>query len=114
MTYFDYKFLHIFLSLSYLFILVSSCYSTSNKFLRLSLGIITTLVFVSGVAVMTRLSIPIKGPYPSWIIAKIILWIILAVAPPVIIKRFPKFSKPTAYLMFLIVSCMAFLGVYKI
>jgi hypothetical protein len=114
MTYFDYKFLHILLAFSYLYLLVAACYNPKVKFYKLAVGFISLILFISGIMAMGSLSIPHTGPFPVWVWAKISVWLILSIAPPIIIRRTPHLAKYACVVFFLLILFAAFMGVYKI
>jgi hypothetical protein len=113
-TYFDYKFFHILLAFSYLYLLVAACYNPKVKFYKLAVGFISMILFISGIMVMGSLSIPPTGPFPLWVWAKISIWLILSIAPPIVIRKAPHLAKYACVIFVVLILASAFLGVYKI
>ena len=114
MNYLDYKFFHFVIILGYQFLLVSSCFNPKVKQLKLALGFISTILFISGFFLLDRLGIPHKGPYPLWIWVKISIWMILSIAPPIIIKRKPEKAKYAAGFFTILLMIAAAMGIYKL
>lgn len=114
MTYFDFKFFHIALALGYVYLLVAACFNPRVKFFKLALGFCSMILFLSGFSLLGKLSIPHSGPFPIWVWVKMGIWIIIATAPPIIIRRFPNKAKFACPIFFILIIIAAYMGIYKI
>jgi len=77
------------------------------------MGIVTVILLISGFSLLARFGIPHSGPYPMWIWSKLVCWILLAMLPPIMIKRIPNATKKISFIFVLIILIAGFLGVYK-
>ncbi len=56
-------------------------------------GVVTLLIFISGMGLMARLGISHSGGYPSWILIKFAVFFLIAIGVPVVRKRLPEISR---------------------
>lgn len=113
MNYFDFKFFHIAIGLIFLFNLMLGIYNPTNKIFKIVLGIFTVILLGSGYMLLGRFGIPHAGPYPMWVWAKLACWLLLAIIPPIMIKRFPTVTKRVSIVYLLLILIAAYMGVYK-
>lgn len=90
-----------------------SIYNPANKFFKIFMGINTVVLLISGFLLLARFGVPHTGPYPTWIWAKLFVWLTLAVLPPVLIKRVPNATKKISIVFVLLILAAAFFGIYK-
>lgn len=101
------------LSLAYLFIVMASSYNPKNILIKILSFLISLLMLGSGMLLLNRFGISLTGPYPIWVWAKLLTWLLLLTIPFFIIKKFPQFASRlnALYLVFAITS--VYLGVFK-
>jgi uncharacterized membrane protein SirB2 len=113
MNYYDFKFLHIAMVVLFTYNLVISIYNPRNKFFKISLGISSLFLLISGATLLKRFGVPFTGPFPSWVWAKIAIWLMLAMFPPILLKRVPKFTSKISIVFIGLVLVAGFMGIYK-
>ncbi len=109
-----YKTIH----LTSLFLLVSGfavAFFTQNqmKFFRIVNGIMTLLVFVSGMGLLARIGIKHAEPWPLWVKVKVIMWFLVGVGGAIVAKRFPKFKVYAYGTMMVCVFLAIYSAIYK-
>lgn len=58
----------------------------------MALGISSLLILVAGFGLMARIGVSHQG-WPLWIYLKLGIWLVLAAATPLVLKRFPRHSR---------------------
>ena len=88
MSYQFYKILHV-ISVLVLFGTMNMALIANyqSKAAKIFSGISTLLVFVAGMGLMARIGISHGEGWPTWIKAKMGIWVVLAIAIPVLSKR---------------------------
>jgi uncharacterized membrane protein SirB2 len=109
-----YKIIHL-VSLFALFtsFSVSLFGSQKSKFFKIFAGIATILVLVSGMGLMARSGIGHGTGWPLWIKMKFVIWGIVAVIIPIMIKRLPSLSTFTYVLMMSLFTAAVYLVNYR-
>lgn len=113
MNYFDYKYFHLLMIMLFTYNLVVGIYNPQKKFFKISLGINSLILLGSGSMLLKRHGIAYAGPYPLWIWAKISCWFLLALIPPILIKRAPNITQKIQFIFLAIILIAIFMGVYK-
>lgn len=113
LNYHDLKVLHIFM-IALMFISISvSIYNPEKVIHKIVTGIATLTVLITGVILLDRFGISHKGPYPTWVLVKVGIWLAVSIITPIVTKRFAKFSKflywPWLFVMLIAIS----MAVYK-
>ena len=84
---------------------------------RIAVGIASLLILVGGMGLILRALGLTHGsgePWPWWIKLKLIIWLIAAVAAPILDKRLPQSKRPLAGIALLLLVFTAItLAVYK-
>lgn len=65
-------------------------YGNAPKHLKIIGGVSSLLIFVAGMGLMARIGIDHSAGFPFWIMAKMGIWLFLAVALPLAARRAPK------------------------
>ncbi len=113
MNYHDIKVLHIFTVLAFFMSMTVAMYQPEKKLHKILSHIIGLFIIVSGVILLERFGITHKGPFPLWVLIKVGIWLALVIIPPIVFKRFTRFSK-ALYLPWTIVGFVAIaMAVYK-
>ena len=95
-----YKILHLtFIMLLFSAFAVQTWSTGRNKKLAIFSGITSFLIFVAGMGLMARLGIGHTEPWPTWILLKVVIWLVIVVGTPIIIKRAPKFAPKWFYVI---------------
>ena len=85
--------------------------SPPPRWVKISLGITTIMIFVAGMGLMARMGIGHgEGSWPGWIIAKMTLWLALAISTPILSKRLPPTQKAKVFWLLMAV----FIGIVYI
>jgi len=88
-SYEFYKVIH--LSSIFLFIvtLVALAHGPNEKLksMKILQGITTLFIFVAGMGLLARIGIKHAEPWPLWVMAKTIIWLVVAISTPVLLKR---------------------------
>jgi hypothetical protein len=95
MSYEFYKVIHLYsLFLFFAFLCLQLIAHYQEKWLKISTGILTLFIFVSGMGLLARLGVKHAEPWPLWVWIKVLVWGALGIAGPIVIKRFSTFKKP--------------------
>ena len=111
-----YKFLHLFCIIFFAGLIgLTFAPPSPPKWAKILSGTISVLIFVAGMGLLARLGIGHSGdPWPKWIVAKMILWLALAVLTPILGKRLQGVAKTRAFLgLMAIFGILVWLGVYR-
>lgn len=113
MNYFDYRFFHIASILIFTFILAICFMKTSSAFYKILSGLFSLAVIISGFMLFSQASLSLSPPYPTWIWAKLVIWLLMAALVPMIIKRAPKIAPKLSFMFLFTMLVAAYLGIYK-
>lgn len=112
LNYYDSKFLHLAFVIIFITAQAAQFYNT-NKLSKIFAGIASLFTLLTGFLLLKRFGISHSGPYPVWVIMKLVIWGLLAIIFPVIFKRLRTFLK-ILYLPWLILIIMAAaMAIYK-
>lgn len=81
-SYETYKILHIFtimMTVSAMGGVIAEGRWIPNRSFKIVIGVLSFLIFVGGMGLIARLGFKHGEPFPSWIMAKIAMWILLNV-----------------------------------
>jgi hypothetical protein len=92
---------------------MTSSYNPNKIIPKVFLGLVSLLLLGSGFLLLNRFGISPTGPYPIWIWAKFGIWTILAICPPIFIKRFPKIAIHLNTVYLVIIISATYLGIFK-
>lgn len=89
-------------------------FTEKSKKVAALLGVLSLVIFTGGMGLMARLGIA-KGPWPMWIYAKIVIFLLVVGGAHMIAKRVPVSAKAKVGISFLIVlfSLAAYLAINK-
>ena len=112
-NYETYKILHIFT----LFMVISAMGGViaegrwmPNKSFKITVGVLSFLVFVGGMGLIARLGFKHTEPFPLWVVVKISSWIVLNIA---IVALFKVQKKEYKILCTLVTFFAIFTAVYS-
>lgn len=111
MNYHDIKILHIFFAFTMMLSTFLMMNSTSK--LQKFIFVITSLAaMITGIVIVQRFGITFSK-LPFWVMLKMGFWLLIVIATPIVVKRFPKQKKllalPWTVLLFVSIA----LAVYK-
>lgn len=94
LSYEVYKVLHLsFIVLFFSLLGAQLLTDFKQKWGKITLGVASFFILVSGMGLMARLQIGHGEPWPTWIFIKLAIWLILTVSVPVVAKRFLNLKK---------------------
>ncbi|ATH08391.1 hypothetical protein BIY24_10655 [Halobacteriovorax marinus] len=96
-SYEVYKVIHLLCILLTVAGLAVGYYSTQPKHIKIISGITSLLILVSGMGLLARLGVSHGEGFPGWVMVKMMIWLIIAVAGPVLAKRLSSSLKPKAF-----------------
>ena len=115
-SYEFYKVLHIFSIILFVALLgLSFAPGDPTKKTKIFTGVVSLLIFVAGMGLLARLGIGHgETTWPGWVIAKFVLWLLLAISVPILVKRLRGQAKAKAFFGVMVVfGLLVFLGVYR-
>ena len=81
-----------------------------SKGTKILTGVISLLILVAGMGLLAR----IGGGWPGWVIAKLILWLTLAIATPILSKRLQGDQRRKAFMgLMAVFAILIYLGTYR-
>jgi len=83
-----------------------------RKLVVISHGIAMALIFVAGFGLMMRSGIPHTGPWPGWLMGKMLIWLVLGVMVAVA-QRKPSLARALWFLIPALGALSAYLAVFK-
>jgi uncharacterized membrane protein SirB2 len=113
MSYQLYKVIHfvsIFIFLSSAAVLLLS--DRKTLFWKVITGVASFFILFGGMGLMARLY-PGQGFQQSWIVAKIVIWLVLTGLGHLVAKRFPAHGLKAYWATMILAICAAMLAVYK-
>lgn len=111
-NYYDSKFLHLVFVIIFIAAQAAHFYDT-KKLPKIFAGVASLFVLVTGFLLLKRFGISHSGPFPVWVIMKLVIWSLLSIAFPIIFKRLRSLLK-VFYLPWIILIIMAAaMAIYK-
>lgn len=113
MSYEVYKVLHL-ISIFFFIagIAITFMLSDNPKFNKIVTGITSLLILVGGMGLLARIGISMKE-LPTWVILKMTIWLVLAIAAPVLGKRLQSKKTFALYCLLSLISIAGYLAIYK-
>lgn len=110
-SYEVYKIIHILCILLTVAALAVGYYSAQPKHIKIISGVTSLLILVSGMGLLARIGVSHGQGFPTWVMVKMMLWLVIAIAGPVLAKRLSATVKPKAFwgfiALFLVAICLA-------
>ncbi len=94
---------HVFVGLFYV----------DSKLTKIFSGILSIAVLGSGFMLLPRVGIPHSGPYPFWILYKLAMWLVLAIATPIVIKRYKRTAKRLMWPYIILLISICYMVIFK-
>lgn len=113
LSYEFYKVLHVYSVLAVVIGVTLSFFTEASKKVKIINGIASFLILVAGMGLLARIGIKHGAGFPGWVIAKMILWLILAVGGPVLAKRLVEKRQIGYGALMVVVALAVFTAVYK-
>lgn len=115
MPYEIYKLLHILFIFSFILLVAANFYLPEvGKGVKIGTGVVSLLIFVAGMGLIARIGVNHGEPWDWWIKLKIVIWLIIAIATPILGKRMQGDIRkmiPWGILGLMVVA--AYLAIYK-
>lgn len=67
--------------------------NSEGKLPKILGGISSLIILVGGMGLLARIGVSHGEGWPSWVIAKVAIWLILVIMVPVVAKRFSAMAK---------------------
>ncbi len=85
-----------------------------SKMTKILCGVASLLIFVAGMGMMARLGIGHGEGWPTWIILKIVFWLLVAALIPILGKRLPEGQRSFGLgLIFFFLTCAIYTAIFK-
>ena len=107
MSYEFYKFLHLFMIFSFLVLGTLNLTTVPSKMVKIGNGVVSFLILVAGMGLLARIGVSHGEGFPTWIILKIVIWLLLVILIPVAGKRFSDKGKKASLWALVILSTAA-------
>ncbi|MFZ4712414.1 MAG: hypothetical protein ACOYL6_01765 [Bacteriovoracaceae bacterium] len=109
-----YKLLHLFSVIFFVALLSLQIFlNEKHKKIAIFSGILSLFVLIGGMGLLARLGISHRGGWPLWAIIKLLIWIALGIAFPILIKRTPKLKSLLWYPLVILVLLAVYSAVFK-
>ncbi len=110
MSYEFYKILHVLMVvLMFSFFAVQIFSKNTDKKMGMYSGIASLVLFVSGFGLIARLG----SGWPTWVLIKLGIWLVIAIGTPMVIKRMSAQKRPWFGLMSILLIVVLYLVQYK-
>ncbi len=114
MPYEVYKLLHIIFVVLFVSGAAIMLYADPvSKFWKILTGIVSFLIFVAGMGLMARLGVSHTEGWPTWIKAKVAIWLIAAAFAPIAAKRMRAHRHLAFGILMSFVSVAIWLAVFQ-
>jgi uncharacterized membrane protein SirB2 len=113
MSYSFYKFFHIFSIFLTLTLFAISFYCEKNKVRSIVSGVASLFILVSGMGLLARIGVQHGGAFPFWVLAKMVIWGLVAILIPIWIKRLTSLKNFGYGLLIVLASLAAYLAINK-
>lgn len=107
MSYEFYKFLHLFMIFSFLVLGTLNLTTVPSKIVKIGNGVVSFLILVAGMGLLARIGFSHGDGFPTWVILKMVIWLLLTVLIPVAGKRFPESGKKATLVALVLLSTVA-------
>lgn len=113
MSYEVYKVMHI-VTLFLFFAGMGSIFlgGANSRVVKIMTGVSSLLILVGGMGLIARIGIKHGEAWPKWLLAKVAIWLLLAVLVPVLGKRIGKCS-PLFFILWGLGVAAAIIAVYQ-
>lgn len=112
-SYHDLKVIHIFVVAVFFISMTVSMYNPEKLLHKIVTGISSLLALSSGVILLDRFGISHSGPYPTWVLIKVGIWLALSIITPIVVKKFSKVAKLLYWPWLIILLIGISMAVYK-
>lgn len=114
MPYEVYKLLHIIFVVLFVSGAAITLYADLNtKFWKILTGIVSFLIFVAGMGLMARLGVSHTEGWPTWIKAKVAIWLVAVAFAPIAAKRLRAHRHLAFGILMSLVSVAIWLAIYQ-
>lgn len=116
MSYHFYKILHLVSILFFIGGVGASCFGTQTnlkKSIKIVMGVSSLLILVAGMGLLARLGFSHGAGFPTWVVFKLLIWLLLAVGAPIVFKRVSHGLGKWFYLFLTLASLAAWFAIYK-
>jgi len=103
------KLFHIIAAFMFISFGVTALLSQSSKLVSALFGVCSLLTLIAGGGLIGAL----KQGMPSWVIAKLVIWVIIMAMVGVVNKRLPNYRTHAVGGLFILVGLATFYAVYK-
>lgn len=114
MSYEFYKIFHL-ISLFFLIFLAGGSLraNAQEKWEKILSGVLSFFVLVSGMGLLARIGVSHGEPWPLWAMLKVVLWLVLTISAPVVLKRFTSFVPKYRFIYPIIVLVAVYVIILK-
>jgi hypothetical protein len=112
-NYETYHLVHLLCIFLFIATLSLGLWGNKDKSIKVITGVSTFLIFVTGMGLIARLGFKHTEPFPFWIWGKMVIWGILGIGGPIVIKRKPSWSRAFWLIMFLFLAIQLYFVSYK-
>lgn len=98
-SYSIYKYIHLVSLIVFFTSMTVQFFSEPKKIFKIMSGVSTLLILVSGMGLLARVGVTHNEPWPVWAIIKMIIWFLLGIGLPVIVKRMPHYRAQSYWAM---------------
>lgn len=113
MNYHDLKVIHLISVILFILLMTMTLLKPDKKLHKILSGILSIFILVSGISILKRFGISASGPYPTWVIVKMAIWIVLTVLTPIVVKRMPSKAKYLFWPWTAFICIAATMAIYK-
>lgn len=113
MNYHDLKVIHLISVILFTLSMAMTLIKPDKKLHKILSGILTLIVLISGVMILDRFGISTSGPYPTWVIIKMTIWLCLTILTPIVVKRMPSKAKFLLWPWAAFICLAGALAIYK-
>lgn len=114
MPYEVYKLLHIVFVVLFVSGAAITFYADQqSKFWKILTGIVSFLIFVAGMGLMARLGVSHTEGWPTWIKAKVAIWVVAAAFAPIAAKRMRAHRNIAFAILMVLVTTAVWLAIYQ-
>lgn len=114
MSYEFYKLLHLIMIMSFIVLVaIQMTQNENSKLIKILSGVSSFFILVAGMGLLARIGVSHGAGFPAWVWIKMVIWLALAVAAPILVKRLTHKRKEAMIGVIVLASVATYMAINK-